>query len=228
MAWWVALALGHGFQIGLLAWVAGFGGFGVCLGLGVGMLVGAIAARTLLARAPGVVAMLVFGGLGMMLGWWADLGFRSAAEVAAHARAPLDLLWCRSPAGPASLAGLPGLGHVFSWMNAGMLALGMPAVALARRRFGCAHGRGIAAAAACALAMALGMSAGSVAAGVVAAHLTPSIVVLVDWALMSAGMLAGMELAERAPRWLAQIPRHAASATSAQPSTVTPNPAAPA
>ena len=220
----IALAL----QLGLLAGVAGLGVSGAVCGAALGLGLGAVAARWLTGRAPVAAAMLAFGGLGMTLGWWADLGFRSAAAVAAHARAPLDLLWCRGPAGPASLAGLPGLGHVFSWMNLGMLALGLPAMAWARRRTACRHRSGVCAAIGCALAMTLGMTAGSLAAGAIAARLAPAEVVIADWVLMSAGMGIGMAIAERVPRWLAQMPRHAASATSAQPSTVTRNPAAPA
>jgi len=224
----VVLTIALSAQLALLGWIAGLGATGASAGALVGAAIGASCGGVALRRAPIFAAMLAFGGLGMTLGWWADLGFRSAAEVSAHARAPFDLLWCRSAPGPASLAGLPGLGHVFSWMNAGMLALGMPAVALVRRRAGCAHRDGFAATALCAAAMALGMLAGSVAAGVVAAQLAPAQIVIADWALMSVGMLAGMALAERAPRWLAQMPRHAAIATSAQPTTVTRNPSAPA
>jgi hypothetical protein len=173
----------------------------------------------LLRRWPEATAMLALGGLGMTLGWWADQGFRSAAAAAPHAPAALDTLWCRTP-----LAGDAWLGHLLSWMNAGMLALGLPASALARRSRRCAHDAG--ASVACALAMIAGMTAGSYAAARLAAPLAPPIAVLGDWLGMTLGMLAGMGLVRAAAR--VQMPRHAASATSAQPITVTRKPAAPA
>jgi hypothetical protein len=183
-------------QLGLLAWIAGLGAPGAALAAAGGLGVGALAGLQLRERAPDAVAMLAFGGLGMTLGWWADLGLRTAAEMAAHSRAPVDLLWCRSTAGPAALAGVPALGHLLSWMNAGMLALGMPAVARTCRS----------ARVACAAAMVAGMYAGSLAAAALATRLSPTEVVLADWLLMSSGMLGGMLVAERVPRLLSRFP----------------------
>jgi len=211
-------------QLGLLGWIAG-GGPGVAVGAGAGLAIAAACGRVALRRAPAAAAMLVCGGLGMTLGWWADLDFARAAAVAAHARSPLDLIWCRAPAGAASLAALPGLGHALSWMQAGMLAGGMPAVAWMRRRCGRGDAGGIAARLACAAGMSIGMGAGTLAAATIAASLGATSVVIVDWLLMSSGMLGGMAAAERV---FAQRPRHTARATSAQPPTVARNPAAPA
>jgi len=60
--------------------------------------------------------MLTLGGLGMALGWWADSGFASAVgHACCRARAPLDPL-------------------PRSWMDFGMLALGLPAMYLLRYR----------------------------------------------------------------------------------------------
>jgi hypothetical protein len=203
-------------QVALLARIAGLDAGGVAAAVAIGAIGTAMLVPAALRRAPEAAVMLTAGGLGMTAGWWADLGFTTAAAVAAHAREPLDLVWCRSPAGPASLASLPGLRHI-SWMNLGMLALGMPAVAAARRRGGRDDAHGIAALIACAAAMSTGMSAGTRAAAALAPALGASGVVVVDWALMSVGMLAGMAAVERAHRWIAQIPRKPPIA-SARPS----------
>jgi len=178
-------------QVALLAWIAGLCAGGVAATVAIGVIGAATLIPAALRRAPEATVMLAAGGLGMTAGWWADLGFTTAAAVAAHAREPLDLVWCRSPAGPASLASLPGLRHI-SWMNLGMLAFGMPAVAAARRRGGRDDAHGIAALIACAAAMSFGMSAGTRGAAALAPALGASGVVVVDWALMSVGMLTGM------------------------------------
>ena len=200
---WAGIAFAS--QFGLLAWIAGLGAPGVAGGVALGIAGTAVAWRWFSSRAPAALAMLAFGGLGMTLGWWADLGLRSGAELAAHAREPVDLLWCRSGAGPAALSGVPSLGHLFSWMNAGMLAFGFPAVVRARRRARSEPDHGACAHALCAVAMVFGMAAGSLAAAAIAVRLTPCEVVLADWLFMSAGMLAAMALIERSMAILALV-----------------------
>jgi hypothetical protein len=180
-----------------VAALAGFGPRGALAGAALGAVLGAVALGPALRRAPAGTAMLALGGLGMTLGWWADLGFASAAQLAAHARAPADPAWCRAPAGLALLAGLPGLGHAVSWMNAGMLALGLPAAAAARRA-GHAHAHGGLATLGCAAAMVAGMTAGSHGAARLAAALSPGAAVVLDYAAMTIGMAAGMALFEAA------------------------------
>jgi len=210
-------------QVALLAWIAGLGASGVAAAVAIGAILAATLGPTALRRAPEATVMLAVGGLGMTVGWWADLGFATAAAVATHAREPLDLVWCWSHPGPDSLTALPSLSHTLSLMNLGMLALGMPAVAAARQRAGRGDAHGIAALVACAAAMWIGMSAGSRGAEAIAPALGASGVVLADWALMCVGMLAGMAAVERALRWMAQIrdPRRAAfeAATIARRST---------
>ena len=171
----------------------------------------------LLARArPAAAWMIGWGGLGMTLGWWADLGFRTAGEVAQHGG--LEAIWCRAPALESAAHAVPGFGHLASWMNAGMLLFGIPAAlrwmrpALLLR---------------CTIGMLLGMSAGSKLAAAVAGRWDPAAAVIVDYVAMSAGMMAGMIAVERLS-WRVQIPRNAAIATRAQPATVTRNPSAPA
>jgi hypothetical protein len=213
---------GHGIeaatiaQVALLAWIAGLGASGVAAAVAIGAIGAATLIPAALRRVPEATVMLAAGGLGMTAGWWADLGFTTAAAVAAHAREPLDLVWCKSPAGPASLASLPGLRHI-SWMNLGMLALGMPAVAAARRRASRGDAHGIPTLIACAAAMSIGMYAGSRGAAAIAPALGAPGVVIADWALMIVGMLAGMAAVERVHRWMAQIPRKSPIA-SARPS----------
>jgi len=184
-------------QLALLAWLAGLGVAGALAAAALGLAFGGFALRRAATRWPGAVAMLALGGLGMTLGWWADLGFTSAAATAAHARAASDPLWCRAPAAAASLAGLPGLGHVVSWMNAGMLVFGMPAVALAHRASDAAARHAAGELVACALAMIAGMTAGSRLALLGAQRLDPTAIVLLDYAGMLAGMALGMALARR-------------------------------
>jgi hypothetical protein len=192
-------------QAALLALLAGFGTVGAALAAPAGLAAGRAVVAGAGRRAPDLVAMLALGGFGMTLGWWVDLGAGSAAAVA-----PVDTVWCRS-----SQAHL----GVCSWMNAGMLAFGLPAVVAAQRRRGLCGHRGPALLL-CGAGMTVGMSAGSALAARLAGSLGPGAFVPVHFALMTAGMLAAMALL--------QMPRHAAIATRAQPSTVTRNPAAPA
>jgi hypothetical protein len=203
-------------QGGLLLALAGFDGMGIGAGALVVAGVGCALGPRALARAPAMVAMVAIGGLGMLLGWWADLGFRTGAAFAEHARMPLDTIWCRAPAGPAALAGLPEFG-LASWMDLGMLTFGVPArLAAGGRRRG-----GVVRTLACGAAMLVGMRLGCHMASSLGASLAPPLAVLADYAGMMGGMAIAMAL-------VAQIPRHAAIATSAQPSTVTRKPAAPA
>jgi len=145
----------------------------------------------------------------MTLGWWADLGFHSAASLAAHARAPLAPLWCRASSSLPALAGLPRLAHLVSWMTVGMLALGMPATALVHRP-DCDARRARLEMIACAIAMVAGMSAGSQLARLGTQRLGPTAIVLLDWASMIAGMMAGMTIGMA----FARISYHAAIATT--------------
>ena len=193
-------------QVALLAWIAGLGAGGVAAAVAIGAIGAATLMPAALRRAPEATVMLAAGGLGMTTGWWADLDFTTASAVAAHAHEPLDLVWCR---GPAALAAFPDLGHI-SWMNLGMLALGMPAVTAARRRTGRGDAHGIAALFACAAAMSIGMSAGARGAAALAPALGASGVVVADWTLMSVGMLAGMAAVKGVHRWLARVAGSAA------------------
>jgi hypothetical protein len=182
------------------------------------LLVTAVVAAILLTRAaPATALMIGWGGFGMTLGWWADLGFRSAVEVAQHSG--IDAIWCRTPALGSAWHVVPGVGHLVSWMNAGMLLFGVPAAAFLLRPWSMLR---------CTLGMILGMSAGSRLAATVASGLDPAAAVLVDHALMSAAMIGGMLGIEHLPWPRAQMPRNAAIATSAQPAIVTRKPAAPA
>jgi len=130
------------------------------------------------------LGMVTLGGLGMNLGWWADLGFAPAAVT--------------GPACPHCAAAAAGnAGALLGWMNAGMLLLGVPAMFLLRhtwQRFSwrrwCCSGMlvlGIP-------GMVFGMLAGSVLAGDLAARWawTGAAPVLLDYALMMLGMVAGM------------------------------------
>jgi hypothetical protein len=187
------VALACAGQAALLARLAGADS-GLAAGVFALVAVASLAvAPALLRRWPEATAMLAIGGFGMTLGWWADLGFRSAAELAPHTPAALDPLWCWSPG--SAYAALP-LGHLWSWMNAGMLAFGLPATARAhgQRR----ESASAIAALACALAMIAGMTAGSVLAARLVASFPAPLAVLGDWLGMSAGMLAAMA-AVRAP-----------------------------
>lgn len=204
-------------QGGLLLGLAGFDAAGIAAGALVVAGVACALGPRAFARAPATVAMVAIGGLGMLLGWWADLGFRTGAAFAAHARTPLDTIWCRAPAGAAALSGLPPLGLGVSWMDLGMLAFGVPAsLAAGRHRRG-----GVAGALVCGVAMLAGMRAGCHVVSSIGASLAPPLAVLADYAGMMGGMAIAMAL-------VAQIPRQAEIATSAQPSTVTRKPAAPA
>lgn len=165
-------------QVAVAAMLAGLAAPFVVAACALGAALGATVARPALRRAPAAVAMLALGGLGMTVGWWVDL-------TLAGAPAPLDTLWCRS-------SGAGAAGHLASWMNAGMLALGLPAARLAQRD----HGHGGGAALTCALAMLAGMSAGSWLAARLAPGLGPSAAVAVDYAAMLLGMVAGMAVAE--------------------------------
>jgi len=178
----------------------------------------AAAVATLLMRtAPATASMIGWGGLGMTLGWWADLGFQSAADVARlHG---IDAIWCRAPALGALGHEVPGFGHFVSWMNAGMIAFGMPVAAF---------GLPPASLLRCTIGMILGMSGGSLLASRVASGLAPAAAVLVDYTLMSAGMYLGMIAVERLPWRGDQMPRKAAIATRPQPAIVTRKPRAPA
>lgn len=167
--------------------------------------------------APATASMIGWGGLGMTLGWWADLGFQSATDVARlHG---IDAIWCRTPALGAVWHEVPGLGHLASWMNAGMIAFGMPVAARCMRPASLLR---------CTIGMILGMSGGSLLAARVASGLTPAAAVFVDSTLMSAGMYLGMVALERLPWRRDQMPRKAAIATRPQPAIVTRNPRAPA
>lgn len=209
----VVVAIG---VVGQAAVVARIAGLGVAATLP--LLAAAVAAATLLARAaPATALMIGWGGLGMTLGWWADLGFRSAADVAQHDG--IAAIWCRAPALGAAWHDVPGLGHLASWMNAGMFLFGVPVAACCLRPAPLLR---------CTLGMILGMSVGSRLAAGVASGLDPAAAVLVDHACMSAGMVGGMLGIERLPWRRAQMPRNVAIATSAQPAIVTRKPAAPA
>jgi hypothetical protein len=165
-------------QVAVAAMLAGLTAPFVAAACALGAALGATVARSALRRAPAAAAMLALGGLGMTLGWWADLAL-------AGTPVSLDTLWCRS-------SGAGAAGHLASWMNAGMLALGLPAARLAQRD----HGHGGGAALTCALTMLAGMSAGTWLAARLAPGLGPSAAVAVDYAAMLLGMVAGMAVAE--------------------------------
>jgi heavy metal translocating P-type ATPase len=170
-------------QVAVVAAIANLGGWQVAVALGVGVLAAWALLRVwphLPAWADMTLAMVTLGGLGMNLGWWADLGF-----------AP-------SPSGaPCCGGGEEVLPSVGSWMNAGMLLLGVPAMFLVRhtwRRFRwgnwCCGGMvllGIP-------GMVAGMIAGSVLAGELTATWSPVARVFVDYGAMLAGMCTGMAL----------------------------------
>jgi len=212
---WTRIVAGLG-VVGQAVVVARIAGLGVAAALP--LVAAAAAGAILVARSsPAAAWMIGWGGLGMTLGWWADLGFRTAREVAQHGG--LEAIWCRAPALESAAHAVPGFGHLASWMNAGMLLFGIPAAlrwmrpALLLR---------------CTIGMLLGMSAGSQLAAAVAGRWDPAAAVIVDYAAMSAGMLAGMAAVELLSWRRVQIPRNVAIATRAQPATVTRNPSAPA
>jgi len=132
------------------------------------------------------VAMLSLGGLGMTLGWWVDLGCPGAGAAA--------LAPCHAAASDGSLGSVLRLG---SWMNVGMLVLGLPAMAVALRRgegFAWRSWTGGGLLALSAPAMLAGMIAGCVVARALGGPLAlPAGGTRVfEWAGMNAGMLAAM------------------------------------
>lgn len=133
------------------------------------------------------LAMLTVGGLGMTLGWWADLGFASAT-ASPHAASSV-------------LCSTPGASHahgLLSWMNAGMLLFGLPAMRWLQRDPAAPHcgTRGcLLAAAWMVLGMEIGSRVAQLAPGLVPGGLAPAQTVLLDHAGMNVGMLLGMSLA---------------------------------
>ena len=200
----ISIAVALSAQTAVLAGLMGAGSEATSLAGLLGAVVAAVGIPLLSRRRPEPTAMFAIGGLGMVLGWWADLGFQSAAEAAPHAAAALDTIWCRSPLGDET-----GSGHLLSWMNAGMLAFGLPASAVAHRLSPSAHEPGTSFS--CALAMIAGMTAGSFVASRLALSLEPAQAVLVDWLGMMVGMLAGMAAVRAALGWVgARLPRRVA------------------
>lgn len=180
-------------QAALLVPLAG-AGVGTAAILAAGAALAAAIAATawprLAPHARASLAMLAAGGSGMTLGWWADLGFASAAD--ALRAAPEAAAWCGL-----ALQGdhaLPGVAHLLSWMNAGMLAAGALGMRFAGARAVAACG-GAVVRTADALAMVAGMSAGAALATSLARALPAEAAVVGAHALMNAGMLAGMQLA---------------------------------
>jgi len=170
-------------QIAIVAAIANLSGGQAAVSLGLGALAAWALLRAwprLPAWADMTLAMVTLGGLGMNLGWWADLGFSP------------------SPGGaPCCGGGEEALPSVASWMNAGMLLLGVPAMFLVRRRWRrfrwgswCCGGMvllGIP-------GMVVGMLAGSVLAGQLTTTWSPAARVFADYLCMLAGMCAGMTL----------------------------------
>ncbi|MEM8883277.1 MAG: heavy metal translocating P-type ATPase [Planctomycetota bacterium] len=148
------------------------------------MLLGAAAGTWALARwwtkAPPwldmTLGMVTAGGFGMAVGWWADLGF----DMGLAATCP-----CAEPSGT----------MLFTWMNAGMLLLGVPAMYLLRHtwhrfrfRKWCCGGMlvfGVP-------GMVLGMIAASTLLHGAALDLSGSTLVLLDMGAMLLGMVIGM------------------------------------
>jgi hypothetical protein len=182
-------------QAFVLARIAGLGPGATCALVGAAAGLGALlltAARRRPVSLGMPLAMLTVGGLGMALGGWLDL------QVAR--------IWCTAEIGPH-----PGHALV-SWMNAGMLGLGLPAMralgrAVARPACGASD---LLLAAPC---MVLGMTLGGQLACALAAGAGPLPHVLADHAGMSAGMLLGMEVV-RLPSWAA---RHAPLRAASRP-----------
>ena len=231
-------------QVAIVAAVADFGPVGFVLALGVAALLTVpvlVAWRRFPAWADMTLAMVSVGGFGMVLGWWADLGFQPApaamhpAPVAAmaeetssshpatdmhdahagHAAAPhaphaTDSAPHASPhahaahpmPGTPDAAMLEHAGHahghhhsMLSWMNLGMLLLGVPAMFLVRHTFEpfdfgrwCCGGMlliGIP-------GMVLGMMAGMVLVQPYKPSLGPEAGVVVDYLARMVGMVAGM------------------------------------
>jgi hypothetical protein len=200
--------LAQGLLLVPLAGVGGRAGWGVAAGAALAAALAAAAGRWLAPAGGASLAMLAAGGLGMTLGWWADLDFASAAAVLRDA--PDAAAWCGFPARDGH--GLPGA-HLLSWMNAGMLAAGGLALRVAGARGACG---GPAARFVGAAAMVAGMGAGAALAAPLGRALPAERAVVAAHALMNAGMLAGMQAAAlaaigwralRLPRLPAPAPR---------------------
>ncbi len=153
------------------------------IGLLIAFLFVAYIVKPIYATAPDwldmTFSMVAVGGVGMNLGWWADLGFRSAG--------PGAMGCCQSAGG---LLGAP-------WMYVGMVALGTPAMYLLRRsavrfsiRSWCCVGPivlGIP-------GMVVGMWIGSIASRMFALGWSWQFAGVIDFAWMTAGMVVGMLL----------------------------------
>jgi hypothetical protein len=125
------------------------------------------------------LAMVAVGGVGMNLGWWADLGFHSASQNALN---------CCVTAG--GLLSMP-------WMYVGMIALGTPAMYLLRRsaiRFSWREWCCVGPLVLGVPGMVGGMWIGSIAARSITAGWDGQVAGIVDAALMTVGMVAGMLL----------------------------------
>ncbi len=128
-------------------------------------------------------SMVALGGFGMNLGWWADLGFTGGAAAAGACAC-----CAAADGGPVAL---------LSWMNAGMLALGVPAMFLLRyrpqpwswRKWCCSGMLFIGVP-----GMVVGMGIGSSAAVTWLSGAEPALAQLGHYLLMMAGMVVGMLL----------------------------------
>jgi heavy metal translocating P-type ATPase len=150
----------------------------------IAMIATAIGTTALLSRywtyAPAwldmTLGMVTLGGFGMALGWWADLGF----DTGLAATCP-----CVTPSGT----------RLFTWMNGGMLLLGVPAMYLLRHtwqrfewRRWCCGGMlvfGVP-------GMIVGMIAASTLVHGANLALQPGALVLLDMGAMLLGMALGM------------------------------------
>ncbi len=129
-----------------------------------------------------ILGMVSLGGLGMNLGWWADLGFTPALH-AGH--------------GCCAANSLAGAVIASPWMYIGMLLVGVPAMYVLRhtperfswRRWCCVGPLVVGVP-----GMMLGMWGGSLLAGKLMG-MNPSVFVIVHYVLMMAGMCAGMLVA---------------------------------
>jgi hypothetical protein len=196
----LVIAAGLGAQAAVLVALAGPDRAEACAllaGAAVAAAGAAAAWRGLSGAGRACLGMLALGGLGMTLGWWADLDFGSAAALLrAVSAATATGAWCGlAPLGAAHAA--PSAPHALAWMNAGMLLGGVLAMRVAHAGApGCRPVR----VALESLAMLAGMHAGGCAAIRVADGLGPALAVVTAHALMNAGMLAGMQVAELARR----------------------------